>query len=38
MQVSQRRVLVQRDDETALTRAILDLATGYRAEVNSALV
>jgi transposase InsO family protein len=26
---TQRRVLVQRDDETALTRAILDLATEY---------
>jgi hypothetical protein len=26
---AQRRVLVQRDDETALTQAILDLATEY---------
>ena len=26
---TQRRVLAQRDDETALTRAILDLATKY---------
>ena len=26
---TQRRVLAQRDDETALTRAILDLATEY---------